>query len=166
MVGAGSWRDLADHAFSPHRERSHVERDRFCGRRTRTLADHSLCRNHARRSGETLSANPGLEPKEIDCFCNLNLESGTEQDGHRFAERLKVTPVRSGVASRGTSRYGSYRQRTRWNVDTKTARGDVQTGKCEKACYGICSRCNIYEPIDQLRTWVLFGCSTGYLPDG
>jgi len=34
MVGAGSWRDLADHPFSPHRARSYVEGDRFCRRRT------------------------------------------------------------------------------------------------------------------------------------
>jgi hypothetical protein len=53
------------------------------------LADHSLCRNDARRSGETLSADPGLEPEEIDCFAISKLESETEQDGHRFAERLK-----------------------------------------------------------------------------
>jgi hypothetical protein len=66
MVGAGSWRDFADYPFSPRRARSYVEGDRFCGCRTRTLADHSLCRNHARRSGEKLSADPGLEPEEID----------------------------------------------------------------------------------------------------
>ena len=89
MVGAGSWRDLADHPFSPHRARSYVEGDWFCGRRTRTLADRSLCCNHAHRSGETLSADPGLEPKEIVAFAISKLKTETEQDGHRFAERFK-----------------------------------------------------------------------------
>lgn len=40
----------------------------------------------------------------------------------------------------------SYRQRPRWDVDTKTARGDCTNGKCKSF------RCKICEPLNQART--------------